>query len=51
MLVKVRTDTLRIGNLKKIVLKKECITLQTDFGPIHMLTMDSTTLCTTDIEQ
>jgi len=51
VLVKVRTDTLRIGNLKKIVLKKECITLQTDFGPIHMLTMDSTTLCTTDIEQ
>jgi len=28
-----------------------CITLQTDFGPIHMLTMDSNTLCTTDIEQ
>jgi len=25
--------------------------LQTDFGPIHMLTMDSNTLCTTDMEQ
>ena len=25
--------------------------MQTDFGPIHMLTMDSNTLCTTDIEQ
>jgi hypothetical protein len=28
-----------------------CITLQRDFGPLHMLTMDSSTLCTADIEQ
>jgi len=34
-----------------MLLKKMCITLQTDFGPIHMLTMDSNTLCATDIEQ
>jgi len=32
-------------------LKRKCITLQTDFGPIHMLTSDSSTLCTADIEQ
>jgi hypothetical protein len=25
--------------------------LYTDFGPIHMLTMDSITICITDIEQ
>jgi hypothetical protein len=25
--------------------------LRTDFGPIHMLTVDSNTLCTADIEQ
>ena len=36
---------------KENVLKKNCITLQIDFGLIHMLIMDSSTLCTTDIEQ
>ena len=51
MLVKVRVVILRIGNLKKILLEKKCITLQTDFGPLHMLTIDSSTLCTADIEQ
>jgi len=35
---------------KEILLKKKCMALQTDFGPIHMLTMGSNTLCTTDIE-
>ena len=42
---------MRIENLKKILLEKKCITLQTDFGPIHKLTTDSSTLCTADIEQ
>jgi hypothetical protein len=51
LLVKVTIVTLKPGNLNKTLLKKMCITLQTDFGPIHMLTMDSNTLCTTDIEQ
>ena len=32
-------------------LEKKCIILQTDFGPIDMLTMGNNTLCTTDIEQ
>ena len=36
---------------KENALEKKCITLQTDFGPIHMLTLDSNTLCITDIEQ
>jgi len=40
---------MRLGNLKKILLKKTFMTLLTDFGPIHMLTLDSNTLCTTDI--
>jgi hypothetical protein len=51
LLVKVRIVILRLGNLKKILLKKKCLTLQTDFGPIHTLTVDSNTICTTDIEQ
>ena len=34
-----------------MLLKRKCITLQTDFGPIHMPTVDSSTLCTADIEQ
>jgi len=40
---------LRIGSLKKMLLKLYHIL--TDFGPIHMLKMDSNTLCTADIEQ
>jgi len=36
---------------KENILKKNCITLHKDFGLIHVLIMDSSTLCTADIEQ
>ena len=32
------------------MLLKKCTTMQTGFDPIHVLTTDSNTLCTTDIE-
>jgi len=40
-----------VRKFKENVLEKKCITLQTDFGLILVLTIDSNTLCTTDIEQ
>ena len=49
-LVKVRIVTFRLGNLKKMLLKK-IVNHIAEFGPIHMQTMDSNTLCTTDVEQ